>query len=368
MFILLLILIFSRPFISSSAFPYLNLVHSFILLIFLFIWLIYKGASIRKIQSLKYPLLLFCLALIISAVFSIDKLNSLKELYKYINGFLLFLIAASLAYKDRIRLIRAIVWAGFIISILAIYQYFFGFRHILEYLAKNPSVSSFTLDYIQRKRVFFPFVTPNILAGYLIMIIPLALINKNRAWFILPLSFALLLTKSLGAFLTLFLGLVIYFHLQGKLGKRKTIILFGLLIIISLLFMERTTAQKQYFQPVFSTLMRLSYWRETLSIIKSKPLTGMGIGNFNLTQSRYAHNSYLQIWAEMGILGIASFLWLIIAIFQSATKNIRSSSNKELIIGLIAANTVFLIHNFIDFSLFLPEVTFIWWTIFGLII
>jgi len=364
MLVILLILIFIRPFISSLAFPYLNSIYSSLLIGFLVIWIINKGIPLKKIQCFKYPLILFCLALIISLVFSSNKLNSFKELYKYISGILLFLIVVSLTYENKIRLIRTIILAGFIISLLAIYQYFFGFQHILDYISKEKITDPFTLDYIQRRRVFFPFVTPNTLAGYLAMIIPLV----SRIWFIIPISFALLLTKSLGALLSLLLALVIYFYLQGKLERREVIFLSGILVIISLLFITRSATQKEHLQPIFSTVMRLNYWKDTLRIIKAKPLTGVGIGNFNLKLSRYAHNSYLQIWAEMGILGMVSFLWLIIAVFKSSFKNIKDFPNKKLMTGLITANAVFLIHNLVDFSFFLPEVLMIWWMILGLIL
>jgi O-antigen ligase len=198
------------------------------------------------------------------------------------------------------------------------------------------------------------------------MIIPLALTCKNRIWLIMPLSFALLLTKSLGAFLTISLALGVYFYFEGKLGKRKVIFLLGLLLITGLVFIARSVTQKQHLQPIFSTVMRWNYWKDTLEIIKAYPLSGIGIGNFNLMQSRYAHNSYLQVWAEMGILGIAAFLWLIISVFKSALGNIKDSVNKHQITGLITASSVFLIHNLVDFSFFLPEVALIFWIILGL--
>lgn len=364
---ILLSLIFIRPFISSLAFPYLNLIYSVLLLIFLAIWFIYKGILIKKIQPLKYPLILFSLVLIISVVFSPDKLNSLGELYKYTTGIFLLFIAASLTDEDKMHLIHSIVLASLFISFLAIYQYFFGFKHTLDYMAKVKITYPFALDYITRKRVYLPFVTPNILGGYLAMTLPLVLTyKKNRIWLILPLLFALFLTKSLGALLSLFLGAVIYFYLRGRLKKRGWLILFGLLIIIGLVFMIRAATQKQHLQPIFSTVMRLNYWKDTLRIIKARPLTGVGVGNFNLVFSRYAHNSYLQIWAELGILGIISILWLITAILKSALKNIKDS-HKNLYACLISANAIFLIHNITDFSYFLPEVSFIWWIIFGCI-
>lgn len=367
MFIILLGLIFIRPFISSLAFPYLNFAYSAFLLIFLALWFILRGVPLKENRYLEYPLLFFCLALIISVFFSQNKLNSLEELYKYAGGILIFLLAASLNYENKIRLLRIIACSGLAISLLAIYQYFFGFQHISDYLLKQGSANSFALDYISRKRVFFPFVTPNILAGFLIMNIALALSYKNNIRLIIPLSVALLLTKSLSALLSLFLALIIYFYLQGRLKKRTILFLFGLLLIAGVVFIVRSATQKPHIQPIFSLIMRFNYWKDTLKIIWGKPLTGLGIGNFNLAQSRYTHNSYLQIWAEIGILGIISFLWLLISVFRPALKNFKESASKKLIIGLITANAAFLIHNLFDFSFFLPEVSLIWWVILGLL-
>ena len=367
MFEILLILIFARPFISSLAFPYADFLYSYTLLIFLIIWLIYNGISTKKLQAIKYPFGLFCLALIVSIIFSSNKLNSLSEIYKYATVILLFLIVTSLSPENKIRAIRTIILAGFIISLLAIYQYFFGFKHTLEYLTRNNLATPFMLDYIASKRIFFPFITPNTLASYLIMIIPLTLTDKRNFWFVIPLSFALLLTQSLGALLSIFLGLIIYFYLVDKLNKRKVVFFFlGLIIIIGAIFIMRTAAQKQHIQPIFSITMRLNYWKDTLRIIKASPLTGVGLGNFNLAQSRYAHNSYLQIWAEMGILGIIAFIWLIGSVFKSVFNSMKTSPNKNQIIVLITGAVIFLIHNLIDFSFFLPEVALIWWVILGL--
>jgi len=331
--------------------------------------------------------MLFSLALLASTFFSINRLNSLMNLYEYINGLLIFIIAISLSYEDKIRVIRIIILAGFLISLLAIYQYLFGFQHILNYLAKTKTSYSFALDYIQRRRVYFPFVTPNTLGGYLAMIIPLILtlwnrekkIFFNRLFFVLiSVSLALILTKSLGALISIFSGLIIYFYLHSLLNKdfqkkerildkKKLLFISIFLIIIIVVFLIRQSDTKQHILPSFSLIMRLNYWGDTLKIIKTFPWRGVGLGNFNISSARYAHNSYLQIWAEMGILGLASFLWLIVVVFKSAFKNIKDLRNKNLLSGLIAANAVFLIHNLVDFNFFLPEIALIWWLILGCI-
>ncbi|MFA5144792.1 MAG: O-antigen ligase family protein [Candidatus Omnitrophota bacterium] len=368
MFEALLTLIFFRPFVSSLTFlvfAYENLAYSILLLGFLVFWILIKGINFKQVAPIKYPLILFPLALLISLMFSQDKIISVKELYKYVTGISLLLVSASLTCKDRRRLILCIVICGFLVSLFAIYQYFFGFQRLLEYITAQGIRDPFVLDYVSRKRVFFPFVTPNILGGYLAMIIPLALIHKNTNWLIIPLSLALLLTRSLGGLLSLFLGLAIYFYLRGGSRKKGVLILSGLLIIIALIVAARTSASKQHIQPIFSGMMRWEYWKDTLKIIKAAPLTGVGLGNFNLPQARYAHNSYLQIWAEMGFLGILSFLWLIAAAYKSALNNYGRISDKNMIAGLLCASAVFLIHNIMDFTFFLPETAFIWWIITG---
>jgi len=367
MLTILLILLFIRPFICSLAFPSVNFVYSILLIAALFIWVIIKGLPLKLIKPIAYPFAFFILALLISVIFSHNKIISVNGLYSYVSGILLFLFSVSLSSKEKSRVLLSIVAAAVLISLLVIYQYFFLFKHILAYLAKQKISNEFILDYISQRRPFAPFVTPNTLGGYLAMIIPLTLIYKNKIWLILLLSSALLLSRSIGALISIFLAVVIYFYLQGKFEKRRILFLCGLLALLGFVFITRMEIQKQHLKPIFSTVMRLNYWRDALKIIQSSPFKGVGLGNFNLAQSRYAHNSYLQIWTEMGILGLASFLWLIFVVFKQSLGRIKNSVYKTQILALTLANAVFLMHNFVDFSFFLPEVALIWWVALGLL-
>jgi O-antigen ligase len=277
-------------------------------------------------------------------------------------------VAISLPDKDKQRTILWMVVAALCISVLAIYQYFFGFQHVLNYLAREKISDPFILDYLTRRRVFFPFVTPNTLAGYLAMLIPLALIYKKRVWLLIPLAFALLLSKSIGALFSLFLAALVYFSLRGKPKKKEVLLLSAILAIALAVLVIRSGTQKFHLTPLFSTLMRLSYWRGALSIIKAHPFVGVGLGNFNLAPSRYAHNSYLQIWAEMGTLGIFALLWLVYNTLRIGLTRLKEKSQDRVLAGLFLANLVFLFHNLLDFSFFLPEVSLLWWVILGLML
>ena len=365
MFYAILLFIFCRPFISSLSFPVLNSAYSAIFLLFLIVWVIARRELIQKNlpAKLKLPLILFILSLIASTLFSQDKAHSFPEFPRYIIGLLLFIIPFSLSPRHKQHLLSAIILAGLGISFLAIYQYFFGFEYILDYLSKEKTPLPGLIGYLSQRRAFLPFISPNTLAGYLIMIIPLSLTLKKRIFFILPLGLALLFTKSLGALFSLFLGLMLYFYLNNQKSRKKISLLSGLSAAILLIFLLRLNSASQFNQPGFSVLMRWDYWKETLGIIKLFPFLGVGPGALNLSQSRYVHNAYLQIWAEMGILGIISFLWII---YETYNLIKRDFPGKKEISGLAIAIFAFLIHNLVDFTFFLPEVSLIWWIISGI--
>ena len=365
MFIPLLILVFSRPLISSLAYPYLNYLYSAVLLGFIISWIILKGAPIQELKPIA-SLFFLLIAISISIIFASNKASFQLELYKYIIGIFILLICRTLCYKDKIILIKTMVATGISISFIAIYQYFFEFQQLLSQIDPN---NQFYADIIKQKRAFSPFVTPNALGGYLAMIIPLTLsFKKYRVWIIIPLFFALLLTKSMGAIICIFIALLIYSFLRGKITNNRIIALIGLVILFFIVFISRVFAHRDNLQPLFSTTMRLSYWKDSLMIIKAHPLVCLGLGNFNLEYSRFAHNSYLQIWAEIGIFGIISFFWFIIAILKLGLINLKGSIDKAVEIGLICSICVFLIHNLIDFTFFLPEINLIWWAMLGLLL
>lgn len=360
-----------RPFISTLAFPYINSTYSSMLLVALVYFHKNKIKSLSYIEIIKSPpLLLFILALFLSVCISYDKILGLAVLSNYLIAIMTFLTAASLTQEQKNKVIKAIALSAIVICILAIYQYFFGFRHLLDYIHKMRIDSPFAIDYIERRRVFFPFISPNILAGYIILCIPLLLITKNKYRFYLLaiMFFALYLTKSIGAHLSLFLGMMVYLLLKENPAGKKITLLFVLAACFTFILIVRQTSLKGHTLPIFSLNQRLGYWQETLRIIKDHPFLGIGLGNFDLPLSRYTHNSYLQLLAETGALGLFSFFWFLGWLFKLQTERLNDNEYKREIAYLLSAEAAFLFHNLIDFTFFLPEVSLIWWVIVGLTI
>lgn len=190
----------------------------------------------------------------------------------------------------------------------------------------------------------------NHLASVLLLIIPISWwvfweygIKNNRSYFILlPTFFTMSLLLSFGR-VAIFLGLVqllvIYCKfLRKKIGSKTRTIFFVLVatfifllifksfLSLSGLFSNNSTQcfSKELENKVCKSVAlesRPRYWLQALSSFKEFPLLGYGSGTFSLINDRYkqvsylntnyAHNSFLQMFAESGVFAGILFLLLV---------------------------------------------------------
>ncbi|OGW71623.1 MAG: hypothetical protein A2047_00370 [Omnitrophica bacterium GWA2_41_15] len=273
-----------------------------------------------------------------------------------------------------------------IISVYSIYQYIWGYPHTIECAKKinssllNPPHNIYAKNILINKRAIGTFPSPNILGGYLLMAFFLSLaILKNQVshkrWFFAPplIIIALMLTKSLGVWISFIaIFIILFFIPYNALKKHKVLLIISFACIaITMPFIilgrwDRITDLGNHHN---SITMRFNYWKTAMAIIKDHPFIGIGPGNFQQmflnyyelgwgTGTKYAHNIFLQLWLETGILGFISIFYLIIAFI---TKNALKSSYVFL------AALIFFLHNLIDIIYFIPEAGLIWWAIMGLV-
>lgn len=123
---------------------------------------------------------------------------------------------------------------------------------------------------------------------------------------------------------------------------------------------------------------RLAIWLNTLEIIRQHRLLGVGAGNFTYfypqvisplilaspslahyagLYTNAAHNELLQTWAELGILGFATLIFLIAAFFWQLLKEIRYSTQINFLIqlGLLGLMTAFVVQAQMNLLLQLPS-------------
>ena len=118
--------------------------------------------------------------------------------------------------------------------------------------------------------------------------------------------------------------------------------------------------------PTITGESRLGVWKDTLNMIKENPWFGRGIGTFKYIYPRYqtelinfsfnhAHNSYLELTSEIGIIGILSCLLIIAILFIGGIKRLTAQHDKQLQaigIGSLAGCFSVLMHEITDFNFF----------------
>jgi O-antigen ligase/Flp pilus assembly protein TadD len=111
--------------------------------------------------------------------------------------------------------------------------------------------------------------------------------------------------------------------------------------------------------------VRLVVWRDTLAMIRAFPLFGSGMGTFARVYPRFrtlpgvhavdhAHNDYLELLADGGLVGAGLFAWFVAAALRAtlrAARRRREPFALSLALGTVAGVVAFLVHALSDFSL-----------------
>ena len=251
------------------------------------------------------------------------------------------------------------------------------------------------------RRVYATMLNPNFLAAYIISLFPLSLsffvIGKRRSWTLVALlavlvsaSLCLLFTVSWGGWLGWLVAAVLLLLLAAGRARRHLVRgrLIAVVVLCALLagtfiYLNRGTVASDYSGMKF----RVLYWRASLDMIGERPFIGFGLNGFwpNITgyltriiasdyregvpevgpaetvyEGVYAHNEYLGIWLEMGIIGLILFVWLMAGFFYQALRNMRADTGAletAINAGALCGVAAMLAQSLFSYPLRLPATT-----------
>jgi O-antigen ligase len=191
-------------------------------------------------------------------------------------------------------------------------------------------------------------------------------------------GFGLVYSLSRGAYLTFVAAMVVFLYFRARRAAFVIGAVVGILVLVGVnlqaLFpkaaVERVEATYEGRDMVYvpqlgmeielSAASRIFYAQAALGMIKKSPIWGVGFGTFVHRVQRYldpsiyskrnvAHNMFLQITSEMGLLGLAAFLWIIVRamrvgrwLYRYAD---RDTAARTLGVGLIAITVGLMVTN-----------------------
>lgn len=305
---------------------------------------------------------------------------------------LMIYFAAVLIFTDtpkRLRLlVRTITVFGFFLAIFGLTQSF-----------TSPD-KVYWIRELPQSQAFGPFINRHHFAGYmeLALALPLGLvftgaIEKEKKFIYLfaaaLMAVALIMTNSRGGIISLLaeiLFLVATMGLSRRHKKKKSeehtpriksaamkaglalalvIALFGGVVLLGGEdALTRIVGSVNTDDP---TTGRAHFWGVTIDIIRNHPVIGTGLGAFGVVYTGYdsrngmyrleqAHNDYLQVLSDGGIVGAVIGLFFVVCLFRMGftRRDSRDDFRRGVATGALAGCFAVLVHSFFDFTLHTP--------------
>jgi len=133
-----------------------------------------------------------------------------------------------------------------------------------------------------------------------------------------------------------------------------------------------------------SVNQRLRYYEDVLTHMSSNPIFGVGLGNWKLKSIDYdsndiigyivpyhAHSDFIQLGAELGIIGfllyLAVFLWAIYYVYRLIRFSSISIEEKVFLFLMLTALGVYSVDANLNFPIARPQVLVVWTMIIAMI-
>lgn len=315
--------------------------------------------------------------------------NSTKLVIVQLSTLLVY-FAATLVFVDTPRrlhvLVRTIMIFGFLLAIFGLTQSFISPTKVYGMRELNQSTA------------FGPFINRHHFAGYMELTISLPLglllagsIDKDKRLLYLfvagLMGVALVMTSSRGGIISL-VGEIMFLVIvtaiwkgQGERERRRVrsswlkgaaarVALAGALIVglfAGVILLGGEFSLNRFIDSVNTddpTTGRAHFWSVTLDMIKANPVVGAGLGAYGVIYTRYdtrnglyrleqAHNDYLQVFSDAGVVGGALALAFVVILFYRGFGRAKSRDDFRRGVALAALGGCFavLIHSFFDFTL-----------------
>lgn len=376
--------VISSPFLPTMALAGLCL----LCLLSLVLKIAFDSDFKLKINPLNVFVIFFLAASFFGCINSFSFVSSAKIFFIYFAFIMFYFVITNsiTSFKKWKALVVCFACSALIVAGYGVLQNFIGVSSTASWVDEE-MFSSIKI------RVYSTFDNPNVLGEFLVIMIPtvLALLWGSKkhghkllySLFVGVMCGCMVFTWSRGAWLGVALAVVMFFFimdkrwtLAGAIGLFFIPLLLGSnsAIVGRLLSIGNTEDT--------STAYRVSIWMASVNLIKKFWLSGIGLGSdaftmiypkFALAGANFAlhsHNLFLQLTVEMGIIGIVSFLALMVAYFKEAYSIVlyKARSRFASIVTIAMASGVlgYMFQGLTDNVWYNYRMMFIFWVIISL--
>jgi O-antigen ligase len=236
--------------------------------------------------------------------------------------------------------------------------------------------------------IYGPYVNHNHYAGLMEMLAPIPLVvslTRMTAPKVRAVAAAtaavmvgtIFLSGSRGGMLAIVVELSIFGALlvKQKRGVRTAVgiglflaLVAGLLVWIGGAELSQRIASVGPGHTELSSDIRSNINRDGVRMFLKRPILGWGLGAFPIAYRQFrtfytnffvneAHNDYLQLLIETGLLGFATMVWFVVTVYRRAIKKIRNwtvEASGALTLACVLGMSGILVHSAVDFNLQIP--------------
>lgn len=329
-------------------------------------------------KSLIYFLILYCSALLLSAVMSNYPFAGIKLITQQLVFFVIaYVFYALIKDKEDIKLyFVSLTFVAFILVTASLVSIYEGGFSLIELISKNRARVSAIINNIEAATNFYVVSFPFLIG---LLLIKTKRTTRYLIWITLfYIVIGLILAMSRSAIIGIVISsAVIFFVLQRRRFYQFLFSIIGILLLF-LLYDPLADITYFFFRIEEGLSAREQTWSMAINIIKDHPIFGIGPGAYKYEMFNYfpymlddwwgrlfiyyhevteganfSHNFFLTLFSDMGILGLFTAFLVPILFFKIGIETIKTYKyghieNYYLIVVLFAAGTSIIARNFFN--------------------
>ena len=302
-----------------------------------------------RMSTIGMPLVVFAFAAVVGVGIAADRSEGIRVFCFFLASFLFCsAIAGGITEERKLSKLLAFIYIGVVAAAaVAIVQRFLG-------VSVNATLTDLSNNRGMPGRVYSVYENPNNYAEIIVLLFPVAaawtasLKEKYQrlyamAGLILPIA-ALLMTYSRSSWIGFALAVIVFLFFCSK----RVLPVFFLLALLAIPLLPQTVWNR--ILTIGSTadssnLYRVQVWSSVMDMLRDHGLIGVGLGpdNFrpvfwlyssgNVAAAPHSHMVYLEVWAEMGLLGLGSYLvYYLTTVRRAAVHFAQASRGARLVL------------------------------------